>query len=407
MAELPYGTDKPQRTIVIVGAGIGGLTAALALAAARFAVVVVEQSERLAEAGAGIQIAPNARRIIDRLGLGPAFAARAIEPTAIDIRNGLSGSLVTSVHGTGFTRRYAAPYAIIHRADLQAVLLDAIKQNPAIRLLTNADVKATNNTPRGIDVTVDSREAVETVAAEALIGADGVWSETRRLVRGVVRPEATGRTAWRALVPTAAAPGLAPNRVGLWLGPNAHLVHYPVSGGASLNLVAIVEDRWHEAGWNGAGDAGVLEQHFQPWCPDVRRLLTAAPTWKKHAIFSVGADGAWAAGRFAILGDAAHAMAPFLAQGAAMAIEDAAVLADALRTIDDVPTALSAYEAARRPRAEGVAATSARTGAQYHWQGLAALGRDTALRLMGERLIFDRYDWIYRWRAPGEQPVSA
>ena len=197
------------------------------------------------------------------------------------------------------------------------------------------------------------------------------------------------------------------DRVGLWLGRDAHLVHYPVARGAAVNIVAIVTEAWDKHGWSAVGDRADLAQRFKAWPARARRLLAAPVAWQKFAIHRVDASGAWTDGRLALLGDAAHAMAPFLAQGAAMAIEDAAVLANSLRGATDVPAALRTYETARKARVARVAEAANKAGAQYHYGGLLALARDTALRFAGERLTLDRNDWIYRWRAPADEPVTS
>lgn len=390
-----------RQTILIAGAGIGGLTAALALARTGYGVVIVERAAELSEAGAGIQIAPNAGRVLAALGLEPHVAAKAIETAAIEVRNGTSGKVVKSVAGSAFRKRYGFPYRVIHRADLQAILLDAVRRDAAIRLELDATVAEQHVKGDGLLVRIRKRGGTEVVPAVAVIGADGVWSATRETIAGSASPVPTGRTAWRAVVAADVARDLvATDRVGLWLGPDAHLVHYPVAQGAAVNIVAIVEENWDRRGWSAVGERSEIIHRFAGWAAAMRNLIAAPIAWQKYALLTVDAHGVWTEGRAALLGDAAHAMVPFLAQGAAMAMEDAAVLAGCLRGAIDVPAALRAYEIARRKRVLRVAAASADTGQRYHERGVMAFARDAALMLVGERLVLGRNDWIYRWRPP-------
>ena len=207
--------------------------------------------------------------------------------------------------------------------------------------------------------------------------------------------------AWRTTIPRDNVPeGVPANRVVLWLGPYAHLVHYPIAGGAAVNVVAVVEENWDKPGWNARGDYRRIAERFNNWPQAVRTILAAPQGWQKWALAGVDPTGAWVDGNTALLGDAAHAMVPFLAQGAAMAIEDAAVVADCLKASPaDIPAALAAYEAARKPRVVKVWNAAKRTGEHYHMDGTLARLRDVALGLLGSRLVLAQNDWIYRWRA--------
>lgn len=376
---------RERRTIAIAGAGIGGLTAALALARAGFAVTLAERAAALSEVGAGIQISPNAGRVLAQLGLEEAIAARATEPEAIVVRSGSHGGTLATIAATEFRRRYGLPYRVMHRAYLQAVLLEAVRAEPAINLRLGAETSAPGD-------------------ADAMIAADGVWSSHRDAMPGAARAVPSERTAWRATVPAAALPeGARSNAIGLWLGPGAHLVHYPVRQGTAVNIVAIVEDaRNNDRAWNAPGDPALLAGRFAGWADAPQAIVAASPTWQTFAIATVNSDGPWVSGKTALLGDAAHAMLPFLAQGAAMAIEDAAVVASALSASDDVTAALAAYERERKQRVARVAAASARTGAWYHATGARALARDAALRIGSAALVLGTNDWIYRWRPPEE-----
>ena len=388
-----------RQTIVIAGAGIGGLTAALAIAAKGFRVVVCERSEKLSEIGAGIQIAPNAGRVLANLGLDKAITAAAIEPRSIEVLDGMSGRLLTSIPTPQFRARYDFPYRVIHRADLQSILASAISR-AGIRFELDATIEEYVAQPAGLLVRIRKASGSDVVAAAAIIAADGVWSSFREKVAGSAAPVAAGRSAWRAIIPTDVARDLvATDRSGLWLGANAHLVHYPVAQGAAVNLVAIIEEAWDKKGWSAPGDAGQLAGHFKKWSTQARALISAPISWQKFALLQLDSRGAWVAGRLALVGDAAHAMTPYLAQGAAMAIEDAAVLAETLSGTSDTAAALQAYAEARKPRVARVAEVARRAGVRYHYRGVKAAVRNAALRLAGPRLIIRESDWIYRWHA--------
>jgi salicylate hydroxylase len=387
-----------KRTILIAGAGIGGLTAALALADAGFQIIVCERAGDLSELGAGIQLSPNAGRVLAGLGLDEGIAREAVDPVAIDIRNGRSGRSIASIPTAKFRERYGFPYRVIHRADLQAVLAAAALLRPEITIRLGATVGGLVHQAGGYLAKIEHGGSNEVVAASAVIGADGVWSELRQRIPGASEPRATGRTAWRALIPVDNAPASLPaDRVGLWLGEAAHLVTYPVARGSAINLVAIVEEEWTRPGWSAAGDGDWLAARFAAWSEPARAIVAAPFSWQKWPIVAVDPAGPWVEGPLALIGDAAHAMTPFFAQGGAMAIEDAAVLARCLAGGRDVEAALRAYEAERKPRVVHVAEAATRTGAIYHWRPPRSYFRDLALRIAGSRLIFWQNDWIYRW----------
>ena len=395
-------SERPQ-VIVIVGAGIAGLTSALAITAAGYRVIIAERAAELVTVGAGIQLGPNAGRILADLGLDAEIAARAMEPAALEVRSSRGGDVVTSLPASAFRERYGFPHRVIHRADLQQILTDAVRTHPSITLELGATVSQFLPNADGLLTRLETRHGIDVVPAAAIIGADGVWSGLREHVPGSARPQATGRTAWRATLPADIAADLvAMDRTGLWLGPEAHLVHYPVAQGAAVNLVAIVREAFDRKGWSAAGERAEMARHFHAWPAAARRLLAAPTSWQKFPLLTVDPAAVWTSGRLALIGDAAHAMLPFLAQGAAMAIEDAAVLGRTLATVRDIPAALEQYAAARRERVRKVADASRDTGVHYHHGGLVAFGRDAALKLAGPRLILTRNDWIYRWR-PGEE----
>ncbi len=403
MRALPAAPSprSERHPIVVAGAGISGLTAALALAAAGFRVVIAERREELSKIGAGIQIGPNAGRVLARLGLDKAMAQAAIEPEAIDILNGVSGRRLTAVPGKAFRQRYGFPYRVIHRTDLQSVLAAAVARVAAIRLHLGTTVAESKLQPDSLLVRFKRHDGGEVVQAAALIGADGVWSAQRATIPQGAEPKPIGRTAWRALIPADAAPPFIDmTRVGLWLGPDAHLVHYPVAQGSAVNIVAVVAEAWDKPGWNMPGEPADIRARFAGWSGAARRLIGAPFSWQKYALAPVDPAGPWMNERTALIGDAAHAMVPFLAQGAAMAIEDAAVLAASLYGATDIQAALRAYEAARKPRVTRLWQAALGTGDTYHYGAAMAAMRNAALTIGGARLVLGQTDWIYRWAAP-------
>ena len=389
--------DRP--TIVVAGAGIGGLTAALTIARAGFRVVVAERSAELTEIGAGIQLSPNAAVVLNALGLETALAKVSTEPSEIAIRSGVTGDTLATLPAGAFANRYGAPYRVVRRVDLQAVLLEAVRRNDDITLVLGTTVDDALPRAGALLVRIGRDDGGESISAVGLIGADGVWSGLRRQISGANAARFAGRTAWRTVIPIEDAPSfLRPEAVGLWLGPQAHLVHYPIAKGAAVNVVAIVEDADDRPGWDTDADRHLIAERFRDWCPEVKAVAGASSPWRKFSLNTVDPTGRWVEGRTALLGDAAHAMVPFLAQGAAMAIEDAAVLGRALAAWPgDVPAALAAYEADRRPRVTRVWNSAWRTGRHYHQTGILAAARDLVLRSVGPQFLLSRNDWIYRW----------
>jgi salicylate hydroxylase len=384
--------------IAIVGAGIGGLTAALALAREGFSVDILERAAALEEAGAGIQLGPNASRILIRLGLAPRLADAVVVPEGMDVRSGRSGAaLLSAPLGDAVAARHGAPWWLIHRADLQAALAEAAREEGPVRLRTGAGVSAVTDVAGGVELATEDGACL----ADAVIGADGVRSAVRRALGDTSDPVFRRRTAWRATLPMEDAPkALRGRRLGLWLGPNAHVVHYPLRGAKALNVVAFVEDDAPMEGWSGPGEAGELLSRFAGWAAPLRDLMAAAPGWTRWSLADRRVWFGPGRGALTLLGDAAHAMLPFAAQGGAMAIEDAAVLARlAAGRRDDLPGAFRAYEAARLSRVTAIQQLAARNGAIYHLSGPMALARDTAMRLMGGERLVARQDWIYRFGA--------
>lgn len=388
-------------TIVIAGAGIGGLTAALALARREFRVVVLERSSRLEETGAGIQLSPNASGVLLDLGLGKLLEPDVVAPEAIRIMRADGAEIVRVPLGSPVKLRFGSPYWVIHRADLQKALLTAVAQRPEITLRLDARVQDYAEHARGLTVTATVQGQDLDEHGAALVGADGLWSTVAQRLWAKRRPRFAGRTAWRAVVPQETLPAdLRASMTHLWLGNDAHVVHYPIKAGRLVNIVAIVHDNWQEIGWSTLGEKQALLSRFGQWCPPLQELLDLPERWLKWALFRKRPMRRWGRGKVTLLGDAAHPMLPFLAQGGAMAIEDAAVLAECLSRGGEVEPALRSYEGLRRARTARVQSEANRNDLTYHLGGPAALARDTVLRLMGGQRLLSRYDWLYDWRLP-------
>ncbi|WGR91528.1 FAD-dependent monooxygenase [Bradyrhizobium sp. ISRA443] len=394
------------RTVIVAGAGIGGLTASLTLAEQGFRVVVLERAERLEQAGAGIQLSPNASRILVELGLKERLAPRAVTPESVNIMSARAGGEIARMPlGEAAAFRAGAPYWVIHRADLQAVLQAAVNDHPDIDLRLGCQFDDVSKHANGLMVVQRRGNARQQELAVALIGADGIWSSVRGHLFPDIQPRFSGLIAWRGTLEASALPReYTTPHVQLWMGPDAHLVAYPISAGRQINVVAITAGAWNQPGWSAPGDTDEIKGAFamSRWPSTARMLVGAVGCWRKWALFTLPDLGRWNEGAMALLGDAAHAMLPFAAQGAGMAIEDAAVLARALsdstgENISEIPAALARYTRMRRARVLQVQRLARQQGRIYHLSGAAAIARDLALRAMGPHRMLARQDWIYDW----------
>ena len=367
--------------IAIAGAGIAGLTSAIALAQRGFSVDVFEKAARLEEIGAGIQLAPNATAILERLGVMRGLAGKISEPAALSIRDARNGEVLARMPlGETARARYGAPYCTMLRADLQAALLATATEHPAITLTLGAEVRGA----QGGDAVIFTAGG-NVRRADMLIAADGVHSAIRREVFRYSAPTSFGRNAWRAIVPAGLVTEyFSLDEVGLWLGPGGHLVHYPVSGGSGLNVVVVAR-----------GESP--RPPVTPFGSRVRSLIEATSLWNLSRLMGVDPTPtpSYAQGRIALIGDAAHAMAPSTAQGGAQAIEDAWALARSITDTPNAAEALGVYARARSPRVNRVARASLRNLNVYEMNGVPAFLRNSVLKITPPMLLLARLDWLF------------
>lgn len=387
------------KDVLIAGGGLGGLAAALACARSGWQAHLCEQARVFSEVGAGIQLGPNTTRILASWGLDRALRRVAAFPRVLRVRSAGDGAELACLRlGANFTDRYGAPYATIHRADLQGLLLEAARaQGADLRLA--ARVRGAWQTPEAAGLHVEGDGDVH---GEALIGADGLWSIVRQQVCTDGLPPPTGHVAYRALATQADLPQtLRTQEVNVWLAPHLHVVAYPVRGGDELNVVAIIEGQGigPAEDWDQEALAVNLQTMLAGACAPLRDLVRAMPGWRLWALHDrspMRRAADMASGRIALLGDAAHPMRPYLAQGAGMAIEDAETLARSLATVGGaigIPEALAAYARARWQRCARVQRRSQRNGEIFHAVGAVRWGRDLALRALGERIV--DLPWLY------------
>ncbi|MCU0790921.1 MAG: FAD-dependent monooxygenase [Nitratireductor sp.] len=398
--------NEPSRTITVAGGGIAGLSAALCLAQRGFRVDVFERAAAFESVGAGLQISPNAFHVIDGLGLGRALKAVATAPLAIRVMNARSGREIARIPlGEQAIERYGAPYLVAHRADLHQVLAVAAKDHPDIALRLGQRLDDVAIHANGVTSLVFGGGKVEEYQGLAMIAADGVWSRLRNLYFDKAQAVHSGLTAWRGLVPMEVLPaGQDRDNVQLWLAPNAHAVSYPIRQGRYLNFVAITAtpagDGEPAEGWAHEAKASELENGLAGWHRSILDLIAHRTHWTKWPLFAAPALKAWSHGAMVLTGDAAHAMLPFAAQGAAMAIEDAAVLAQCLAKPGATPPeeAFAQFEKLRRPRVKKAADLARTNQSIYHMRQPLAAARDASMAAMGGERLLARQDWLYGWK---------
>lgn len=383
--------------VLVAGAGIGGLSAAIALSRRGIPVHVLEAEAEFGEVGAGLQIGPNAGRIISSWDLGDKMSSISATPDCLAIKDGLTDKrLGTMPLGAEIVRRHGAPYQSVERRALHNMLLTAAQRAPGVTISSGWKVRPITNTDT--PVTIEAANG-RTITGRALICADGVRS---RLRAALFKREAvpTGKVAWRATASPAALSHLHDvNSVNLWMAPSTHLVLYKCGPKGPMNVVAVVDEK-AMADVPPDRDIPELLRQFSQWAPEVRDILTHFSGWIKWPLWGLLEPlEHWTKGAATLLGDCAHPVYPFLASGAVMAIEDAETLAIEIeRTPDDIADALVRYEARRIPRANRIVATSARMGEIYHMSGAMRLARNMTLAALPQSYLLFRHDWLYGFR---------
>jgi salicylate hydroxylase len=385
--------DQP---IVIAGGGIGGFAAALSLARKGRAVTLLEQAPEFGEVGAGIQIGPNVFKMFEVLGLTEAILDVAVLPEFLVMRDALTGGEIVRmpVGSKAFRERYTYPYGVIYRPDLHNALIDACKAEPLVTTHTSQSVTGFEDTGDGVRV---STEGGETYEGAALIGADGLWSKVRAEIVGDGAPRVSGHIAYRAVLKTEEVPDhIRQDNVVLWAGPRTHLVHYPLHRGEIYNLVAVFHSDRYEEGWDSYGDPDELRRRFAGEHEDVLTMLDKIESWRMWVLCDREPVKDWSKGRATLLGDAAHPMLQYLAQGACMAIEDGVCLATRVDANgDDFETAFKEYQGLRYLRTARVQLTARMFGDIYHAAGATADLRNAMLGAIDQTKPGEGMAWLY------------
>lgn len=392
--------DALRQPVLIAGGGIGGLTCALAFARRGFDVHLFEQAASFGEVGAGIQLSPNCVRVLHALGLEERLRRIAFLPEGTQMRDWKNGrTIAANALGASVLATYGFPYYHVHRADLMDALAGHAREQTNLQLHSGARCEAFAQTASGVDLHVDEHTIQRHYHGALLIGADGIHSSIRAQLFGAAAPRFTGNVAWRGLVPAERLPrGLVDPVATVWMGPGKHFVHYYVRGGALVNCVCVVEKAgWEVESWTQRGDHVELKRDFAGWHGTVAALIDSmdADACFKWALFDRPPMPKWSDGRVTLLGDACHPTLPFMAQGAAMAIEDAAVLARCVDGADDVGKALTRYESLRRSRTSRVQLGSRGNAKLFHLRPPFSWLRNRAL----SRSRGNVFDWLFRYDA--------
>ena len=386
-----------EQRVAVIGAGIGGLAAAMALAERGARVEVFEQAPALTEVGAGLQVGPNGVAVLEALGVRDGAERLATTPRCIELRDHRGDRRVARLPlGHDAVTRYGRPYWQFHRADLLSVLVAGAAE-AGVELHLGREVARVSTAGDGVVVEMDDGGSVE---ASIAIGADGVRSRIRSAHFDAAPPRFTGHVAWRGLVDASLMPeGLFPDGACVTMGPRRHLVSYPLRGGRLINFVAVEERAdWTDEGWTAPDDPENLRRAFAGFGHAAETLLSRVESTFLWGLFDHAPLDAWSKGRIGLLGDACHPMLPFLAQGATMALEDAWILAAELDVAESPERGLMAYEARRRPRATRVQRAAARNGRVYHLDGPARIAAQLALRTasaVAPLSLLGRFDWLY------------
>lgn len=388
--------------VLIAGAGIGGLTAALAALRQGHEVEVYEQASELKEVGAGVQLSANGTRVLYALGVGEELKSLSCEATGKEIRLWNTGETWKLFDlGKVSIERYGFPYFTVYRPDLLEVLARAVRRLKADAI--HLGRKCVGFTQTDGEVRLDLEDGT-TATGDALIGADGVHSPIRQTLFGADKPQFSGIIAWRGIIPMERLPARMERRVGVnWIGPGGHVVHYPLRGGAVLNFVGALERTdWQIESWSARGTTEELAADYRGWHEDIQTLIRNIPVPHKWALMVRPPMPRWTVGRVTLLGDACHSMVPFLAQGAVMAMEDGLILARALTELDgDVASRLARYEEARRERTRRAVEGSADNIARFHDRALAdpVGARQYVEREWAGHNVASRYEWLFRYDA--------
>ncbi len=381
--------------VVIVGGGIGGLAAALALSQKSITSLLIEQANEFREVGAGIQVGPNGYRVLETLGIADKVAELAVLPDDLIFMDGVTEKQITSIPtGAAFRDRFKYPYSLVHRADLHSVLLEACRESELVQFQGATKVVSYEDTGTSVSVFTDKGEPFQ---ASALIGADGLWSKVRERIVGDGAPVVSGHIAYRAVLPIEDVPvEFRRNAMILWGGPKCHLVQYPLRGGKLFNLVAVFHSDKYVEGWNTEGDREELIKRFAGTCPTVQTLLSKIDSWRMWVLCDRQPVKQWCSGRSVLLGDAAHPMLQYLAQGACMAMEDAVVLADEMsRANGRYAGAFEKYQARRYLRTGRCQVMARVHGDFYHAEGVVAELRNGMLAKRTAEQAYDGLSWLY------------
>ena len=393
--------------VIVAGGGIGGVAVALALARKSIPTLVLEQAPELGEIGAGIQIAPNAFHCFDRLGVGDRARSEAVYIDSLRLMDGLSAEEIVHIPlGAAFRERFRNPYAVVHRADLHLALLEAAEKTGLVEIRTNHRVERYDQDGTSVTVYCTGREPVR---GAALIGADGLRSPVRAQMLGDGPPIVSGHTTYRSVIPVDQMPeDLRWNAATLWAGPKCHIVHYPLKGWKVFNLVVTYHNNVTEAEAGRPVPVEEVKRGFEHIHPRAQRIIEHGSNWKLWVLCDREPTDRWVDGRVVLLGDAAHPMLQYFAQGACMAMEDGVTLAEFLADHpDDIEKALQAYQALRVPHTARVQLGSRSIGQYiYHPAGATAMARNHVLRSWAPDNYYDRLDWLYSGSIlPDAKPV--
>ena len=393
----PVSTTGATLPVLVAGGGIGGLAAALALTRRGLSVKVLEQSPELGEIGAGIQLGPNAFAAFDALGIGPQARGRAVYTDEMVMHDAIDESLVGRIPvGAAFRRRFGNPYAVIHRADVHLSLLEGARASGRIEVLTSTRAVRVEQDDAGVTV-IDAQGGAH--RGIALIGADGLKSAVRAQFVGDAA-RVSGHVVYRAVVDRKDFPAdLQWNAAAIWVGPNCHLVHYPLRGGEQYNVVVTFHSRRQEEWSVTEGSAQEVQGYFEGICPRARQLIELPKSWKRWATADREPIAQWTFGRATLLGDAAHPTLQYLAQGACMALEDAVTLGEALRVHEhDFAAAFDRYQRSRIARTARIVLSAREMGRIFHAKGVERLVRNELWRGRTPERFYDALEWLYGWR---------